>query len=261
MQRKKWKWHPDVPQHFIEFADTMADLDILLESHVNHFMSGAAEGEIRNETETVYIRSAVLLLCSSWEAYVEDLLTAAVDFLVSQTDAPTRLPKTLRKSVVRMLEAEKNELAAWGLAGDGWKEIVSKLLEQRVGSLHSPKSTKIAEIYREFLDIDILSCWNWTWSSEKLQIRDVEFDCANTIYWIDHMVYVRGCVAHGRPTDLPLTSFLIMNYGLRIHKLLALMHSAVADHLESITKLAPWRKFSSNIDFFPILKEEVADPE
>jgi hypothetical protein len=46
MQRKKWKWHPDVPQHFIEFADTMADLDILLESHVNHFMSGAAEGEL-----------------------------------------------------------------------------------------------------------------------------------------------------------------------------------------------------------------------
>jgi|GEM_PF-5288045 len=261
MQRTKWKWDADVPPHFTEFADTMADLDILLESHVNHFMAGAAEGEIRDEVENVYIRSAVLLLCSSWEAYVEDLLTAAVAFLVSKTDDPTRLPKTLRKSVVRMLESEKHELAAWGLAGGGWKVIVRNLLEQRVSSLHSPKSSKIAELYREFLDIDILSCWNWTWSSDKLAIHDVEFDCTNTIYFIDHMVSVRGCVAHGRATDQPLTSFLLMNYGLRIYKLVALMHSAVADRLESITDHSPWRKFSANIDFFPILKAEPAATE
>jgi len=258
MSKKSWKWNPEVPVHFVNFGNTMADLDTLLKSHVDHFMDGAADGEIREESETVFIRSAVLLLCATWEAYVEDLLTASVTHLLEKTSDPDKLPTMLRRAIARKLEADKNELASWQLAGEGWRTIVKEFLSLRVGSLHSPKSENIKRIYEEFLGLDILECWNWTWSSKERGISDVEFDRANTIYFIDHMVSVRGGIAHGRPADQPITNFLLMNYGLRVHKLLDIMHNYVANHLESLTGETPWKRVKSNIDLYPLLKVETA---
>src|SRR5687768_16205818 len=82
-------------------------------------------------------------MCAVWEAYCEDLAAEAVEHLVTNAPDTTALPKVLRKTIASELESDKNDLAVWDLAGEGWKAVLRSRLaditERRNRSLNNPQ--------------------------------------------------------------------------------------------------------------------------
>jgi hypothetical protein len=271
----KVRWHKDCAPHFLSFVKIADDLDRLQNDHfrllVEQEKSESGSGNdspqvdlILRQRETVYLRSFVLLLCASWEAYVEDLLRAGVAFLVDNLSDPKHLPLVTRKVVARAIRRHKHDLSPWFLAEGQWKSFLTRCLDDRIGILHSPKSRAIADIYRDFLDIEILDSWTWTGKVDGKY--EVTFDAENTAGWIDGFIALRGSIAHGRlPQGTQGTLFAqagplyMQNVALRIFKLVNTMHNAVGEHLRDLTTVLPWRLYSFDLNWRNIVAMEVGN--
>jgi hypothetical protein len=72
----------------------------------------------------VLSKSAIVLSCAIWEAFVEDLAADALRHLAVHASNSDCLPKELRKSIVSELKKDNDELAAWRLADEGWRHVV-----------------------------------------------------------------------------------------------------------------------------------------
>lgn len=69
-------------------------------------------------------RSGVVMLCASWELYVESLLVEAVHWLTSQHADPSTLPKAVKKTLASYVRNHKHHLMPLSLAGAGWKHLL-----------------------------------------------------------------------------------------------------------------------------------------
>ncbi|MGD9873530.1 MAG: HEPN domain-containing protein [Kiritimatiellia bacterium] len=138
----------------------------------------------------VVLRSAIVLLVTYWEAYIEDIVSEGVAHLVEHVPDPNNLPKELLKAIARELKTDKNEIAIWRLASDGWRELLTQRLpgfrERRNRSFNTPKSDQTRQFVCEALGIsDITLCW-------KID-KD---EPAQTCKVLDKVVELRGQIAH-----------------------------------------------------------------
>jgi hypothetical protein len=133
----------------VAFENNCRDVERLMEIHGD--LAGDTLG-CKHGVE-VLNKSAIVLMCAVWEAYCEDLAAEAVEHLVSHAKDATALPGALRKTIAAELESDKNDLAVWSLAGDGWKTILRSRLvditERRNRSLNTPKSENINSLFEE----------------------------------------------------------------------------------------------------------------
>ncbi len=119
------------------------------------------------------------MLCAGWERYIELAIRETATHMSERATSPKDLPTDVQKELVRYVKDHKNELRALDLAGDGWEAIYSIVVEQKTGSLNTPKSTKIDLLCKQLLGIPQLSdCWS-------AGAADV-----------DDFVTVRGGIAH-----------------------------------------------------------------
>jgi hypothetical protein len=170
----------------VAFENNRKDVERLMEIHGD--LAGDTPG--RKHGVGVLNKSAIVLMCAVWEAYCEDLAAEAVEHLVTNANDATALPKALRRIVATELAADKNNLAVWGLAGDGWKVILKSRLvdiaERRNRSLNNPRSDNINALLEEAVGIrDVSASWHW---------HRVSASTARTK--LDAYVTQRGDVAH-----------------------------------------------------------------
>jgi hypothetical protein len=59
---------------------------------------------------------------------------------------------------------DKNELAVWSLAGEGWKECVHRAVAQRVLALNTPKGEHVADLLCMIGIPDVRSAWKRDYS-------------------------------------------------------------------------------------------------
>lgn len=106
-------------------------------------------------------RGGVLLLCSAWELYLEEVLSEAVKFACNQATSPDELPKDVRKTIAAYVRESQHELKALALAGDGWKAVYQEAAQIRIDRVNTPKPGVINPIFKKFLGINQLSdCWS-----------------------------------------------------------------------------------------------------
>jgi hypothetical protein len=99
-------------------VDAVPQVQRLIDIHKT--IGGTGPGRRRN-LESLN-KSAIVLTCAFWEAFVEDLASESLRHLAEHAESPSMLPLDLRKSVVKAIlrnQKNKNELAPWDLAGDG----------------------------------------------------------------------------------------------------------------------------------------------
>lgn len=90
------------------------------------------------------------------------------------------LSKEIRKVVAKELKGEKNELAVWDLADDGWKSVLrarlTRMRAERARSLNTPKAAQLTKLFSDTLGVnDITVAWTWKgMSSKKAQQTQVE---------------------------------------------------------------------------------------
>jgi RiboL-PSP-HEPN len=231
------------PPHAAQFLKALFELKHLQEAHFDH-LSKKHKTNTFQDSETVFIRAGITLLCSAWEAYVEDLACNGIIFLIENCKCPDELPLEIRKNIAKEIKLDKNELAPWALAGDDWRNVVKKRFESAVAkeanALNAPKSHKIRAIFADMLGIeDITKCWHW-------EIYD---DAEHNCQIIDSLVEVRGNIAHGRAPNSPTQSLHILWYGAIVSQCGALMSNFVRDRLLFITGKDPWAMLRFNCDW------------
>jgi hypothetical protein len=93
------------------------------------------------------------------------LAAEALLHLAEHATEGAKLPKELKKSLKANLLDEKNDLAIWSLADDGWRTVLRKraaLSNDDDRSLNTPKSAQVREFFRRNVGIrDITSSWRW----------------------------------------------------------------------------------------------------
>lgn len=186
------------------------DIRRLLEIH----LSLGGEGPGRRHRLGVLNKSAIVLITAIWEAYCEDLASEALAHIVANVGVGADLPKDLKKRVAVELKGEKNELAVWNLADDGWKTIVKgrlmELTRERNRKLNTPKAAAIDELFATAIGVGSVStAWHW---------HGMATHGAKTK--LDRFVAMRGEIAHrGQATSV--TKSQVEDYFNHVRKLVS----------------------------------------
>ena len=110
------------PKARIKFQKVMLpEVENLVEIH--RMLRGTCLGKRKLSHIT---RSGVLMLCASWELYVEELAIEMAGYLSECAKSPGCLPepvpRTIANIIVNAIKSQKNhELMPLTLAGDGWR--------------------------------------------------------------------------------------------------------------------------------------------
>ena len=181
-------------------------------------------------------KSAIVLITAYWESYCEDIASEALAHIVKHTKTAESLPKELRKQVAGELKDDKNELAVWTIADDGWKAYVkSRLLsmqERRNRKLNTPKAANIDDLFSRSLGLQKMSD-RW-----KLARNMPARECREKL---DGFVELRGSIAHRGNAQGSVTKQQVVDYLDFIRRLAAITGGAVNSHVKGITGRPLWK--------------------
>jgi hypothetical protein len=171
------------------FDDAVPDIERLVKFHEKE--TGTGRGRRRPEIQVVS-RSAVVLICASWEAFCEDLAAEALRHLADHSPNGLALPDEVKKTLKSSLLAEKHELAIWKLADDGWRTVLRDRAESIASdddrSLNTPKPEPVKGFFLKNVGIsDITASWVWARNNQE-----------RTSKLLEEFVVLRGSIAHRR---------------------------------------------------------------
>lgn len=184
--------------------------------------------------EDVVLRSAIVLLVTFWEAYVEDIVEEALEHIVEHAPGPDKLPKGLKQEISKELKADKNEIALWQLAGNGWKAVVRDRLpamkESRNRSFNTPKSLQTKEFFEKALGIpDITKAWT-------INDKPSEGVCKT----LDKLIEIRGQIAHRGKLSKTISIKVVEDTKEFISKIVAKTGGHLQTELKLITGKPLW---------------------
>jgi len=143
--------------------EAVPDIERLIDFHAKE--TGSAPGRRRPDIQVVS-RSAVVLICASWEAFCEDLAAEALNHLADHAAEASALPKEIKKTLKKSLLNEHDELAIWALADGGWRDVLRQraqlLSSDEDRTLNTPKPIQVKEFFLKYVGIpDITAAWKW----------------------------------------------------------------------------------------------------
>lgn len=171
------------------------------------------------------LRSALVLLHTAWENYVERVAIEGLDFLLGQIGSDhTKLHHTLEQK----LAALKNP---WALAGTGWQTEARNAVEREVGRLNTPN----VENTEQLLDLaiglpDALHNISWPKVGKPKVLANV-----------DEFVHdIRGEIVHRGTTLGPLHKGGVKDWISFFDGLASRLDKKIGTHLETETGTPSW---------------------
>lgn len=211
------------------FADNCDDVRSYYAIH----QYAVKESQLLQKHLPVLDKSMFVLVASLWESYCEDVATEVLSLLADHCESPATLPTRLRQQVAREVSEDKNNLAVWDLAGDGWRDVLrtrsNDWARQRDWRFNSPKSAKVDEHFRQALGIERMSD-NWL-------IEDGSAE--ETREALDAFIAQRGMIAH-RGGKMPIAKRHVREFVNLVTELVRLIDANLEQHLISATPLARW---------------------
>lgn len=216
------------------FDENLVDIERLIDFHqvAEHLDKEVSPDSPPPVGKDVVLRSAIVLLVTYWEAYLEDITTEAITLIVDKVSDPTKLPKDLKKSIIKELAKDPNELASWQLAGDGWRKLLQdrlpKLQEGRDRSFNTPKSHQTREFLSVALGIaDVTKAWEFA-------ERTPEENAAK----LDALVETRGQIAHRGKLTKKITEESVTDATDFIKKLVSKTGGKISTEVKKITGIS-----------------------
>lgn len=219
-----------VPRSEVNFSfDAYPQAKRLLAIHET--LGGGGPGR-RRDLE-ILNKSAIVMTCAFWEAFVEDLAADALEHLAEHAPSARDLPADLRKSILDELRRAKNELAMWDIADGEWRNILRRrarrITEAEERGFSSPRSQKVDEFFQNTSGIAKLSS-SWRWSGTSAPSARSR---------LDKFVDLRNKIAHrGGPSDESVLKRHAHN-GLNLINRLADISLATVDRQLTATTGAP----------------------
>jgi RiboL-PSP-HEPN len=111
-------------------------------------------GEAGNrKPNSAYVRAALVVLCASWETYIEDVVTEAIERITEAPDvAPGDLPHGLRSKLAEQAKYKNGD--PWRLAGDGWRKCARDLVVAETEQINTPGVERVTKLLSLALGID-----------------------------------------------------------------------------------------------------------
>jgi hypothetical protein len=207
---------------FTEFRKNIADVDNLISSHRILNNGGRGKKGLGHIT-----RSVIVMLCATWELYIESLLCESLEIILNRKTTPKDLPTIVKKTLVKLVKEDKHELKPIELAGNGWRETLLNYAKTETELLHTPKSTKLDLLYKRYLGMPEFSSL-WSTSSSDL----------------DDFVGKRGEIAHkGRQARYIKIGELKADRQI-IYDLVTEVDKQILDYLMRVDPMMaqPWRR-------------------
>jgi hypothetical protein len=241
----------ELPPPIQNLLNALEEMDALNRAHVASIEKLDGDNGWRKDCDSIFTKSGITLLCSAWEAYIEDTARDAARFMVDNISDPEDLPLEIRKTVAKAVKGEVNELAVWKISSEGWRSYIIDKFEElamsRVNRLNSPKSQNIKSIFFTAIGVnDITKAWCWE-----------GFDSQWSSSWIDILVTTRGAIAHGKKASITVGSYTMTFFKQLVFECAHRVNNRVAEHLESVTNKRIWGDFhvKQNWERFSTLTE------
>ncbi len=183
-------------------------------------------------------KSGVVLLTACWEAFVEDCASAAFEFVLRKTPNPGTLPKSIRQKVAQLIKADKNDIKAWELAGNGWRNVLrdykEKLLHTYVSFFNTPKAGNVDNLFEALLGLTRVSD-KWSW--QKVTVQGARDRLAR-------YVELRGSIAHRVKASQSVHKKMVNDYSDFITRLAVRTANVTRAHVHFLVKAYPWKAYT-----------------
>ncbi len=199
------------------YQSLMDDVQNLL---VAHPAQSGSPGRPAGDTRPL-LRSAIVLLHTARENYVEQIAIEGLDDLLKRIGADhTKLPHRLRSEVGKV----KNP---WALAGDGWQSEARDVVERKANSLNTPNVSNTEDLLHLAIGLpNALHNVSWRGASNQ-KIRDN----------LDEFVHdIRGEIVHKGKTLGPLHKSGVEYWINFFNRLVSQIDSTVHENLLSSRK-------------------------
>lgn len=216
------------------FDESATDIDNLIDTYRAMVALWEEDKEPVPEGFEVLFRSAVVLMVSHWEAYVEDICHEALEHLVLYTREASKLPKEIKKQVASAVKGAENEIEVWKLADNGWKDYLKErmagLKEARDRSFNSPKAQQTSDFVKKSLGIeDIQNSWRFDDIEPKVVARK-----------LDTLIEIRGEIAHRGRVKQKLDQYFVSEHISFLRKLVSKTGDRINSHLKKATGKSLW---------------------
>lgn len=213
-----------------KLVDNLDEFDRLMEIHENE--GGTGKGR-RRQLE-VLNKAAIVLVCAYWEAFCEDTVAEALNYILERTVDPNRLPDELKRKVAVELKKAPHEHEVWKLAGDGWKQVLSERMErfteERNRKLNTPKTDQIDALFKETLGIDgVSSSWKIAKSMTVERAKKK----------LDKFIELRGSIAHRGSHKTSVRKADAISFADHILSLAGATNTRVEAEIEKVIAIEP----------------------
>ena len=208
----------------------MKDVRRLMQIHKD--VGGTGKG--RRYGLDVLNKSGVMFVAAAWEAFVEEIATQAIDHILKKAQAHDKVPLPIRKATAKGLEAHKNDLKVWDLAGDGWKTVVrsyrDQIIKEEISTFNTPKPHNVETLYKKLLGIDSI-CDSWSWPG---------MSAANARSKLKKFIETRGAIAHRGDLGFAITKTYVEDHRKFINRLAVRTSNVVRKEVHDQIGSYPW---------------------
>lgn len=165
------------------FEYAIGDVRVLMQFHDQR--TGGSRGRPERELE-VLKRSALILVVTAWESYVEDTLRDQFQERLESAKSPAAVSSAFNAAAdtwLQSAEAKPPRLADW--TGRKWKARLVSRLEEEIELLNTPDSARVRRLSKRYLALDVTSAWIW-------QNTTSESACDR----LDALIALRGQLVH-----------------------------------------------------------------
>lgn len=160
----------------------------------------------RTKKLEVLNKAAIVLITAVWEVYCEDLVAEVVEHFANYADAPSTLPVSLRRRIANDLKKDPHELAMWGLADGGWRQMLIERVRKQQGlgtwGINTPKSSQVAQFFERETGFENVTA-SWAWEGMPSE-RAAEV--------LDEFIALRGAIAHRAVVEERVFKTTVKNY-------------------------------------------------
>ncbi|MEV4211172.1 HEPN domain-containing protein [Micromonospora sp. NPDC049662] len=204
------------------FEKLEQDVNALLTLH-----SGAGSPGRPKGNNGPLLRSALVVLVTAWENYVEQVLSEAIDHVIPTIAAdPTLLSPLLEEAV-----ANKAAKSVWAVIGDGWLDVARKRVSHEIYTLNNAASRQVNDLVKKVLGIEnILDAVNWQ-----------QYDAAKAQVELTSLVNdIRGEIVHRGTTPGSLHLAGVESWRSFMNNLVCCFDDALAEAVAKRFGSRPW---------------------
>jgi hypothetical protein len=214
------------PTHLHQFLENIQEVERLLAIHRG--LTGRTPG--RKVDVEVLNKSAIVLLVACWEAFVEDIASSALDFMISNARNHSAFPQ----NVLERVASKHSGPRAWDLAGDGWKTALrdnyASILAKTAGTLNTPRAAQVNDLFVKTIGLsDLSSCWYWKGRTN-----------GSAVAALDRLITLRGAIAHRVRHSHAVQKRTVTANAHLVNFLAARSSNHVRDHVHGAVGRYPW---------------------